>query len=342
LAKVETLVDQIRETREMITMKDDEIDKILELTKTEALAGVESEDELNDHGKKMWDLITSELPKVISIAKSTHQLSAQYVNAVTSSATQEQDSFLPSDLSRSVGGGRKSKSSCRSASTGKKSKKNKGCDAVLPINLNYGCWCHADSTDIFKGKGQHVDEFDKACKMYKQCLRCVRHDARNDGEVCDPGTQKYFTENSRSKDGIHAECSANNDSNCAINTCCCEVEYVRTILKLFMIDGVKLNKKKYHSSNHFDFEDQCEVNKAPGNEVDCCGEYPTRRMYNTQHRQCCHNTSVFDPYTNVCCDDGETARSVEECDDINRKRKRKRREAMTSARRNKAYTKQRR
>lgn len=221
--------------------------------------------------------------------------------------------------------------SCRSASTGKKSKKNKkGCEAVLPINLNYGCWCHADSTDIFKGKGQHMDEFDKACKMYKQCLRCVRHDSRSNGEVCDPGTQKYFTENSRTKDGVLAECSAMNENNCAINTCCCEVEYIRTVLKLFMIDGIKLDRTKYHSSNKFNYENQCTTNAGPG-PTECCGVYPHRRMYNTASRECCENKSVFDPVTHVCCDDGTTGRSEAECNDPNREKKRRRREIMMNA-----------
>ena len=197
------------------------------------------------------------------------------------------------------------------------------CEAVLPLNLNYGCWCHADNTDIFKGKGQHVDEFDKACKMYKQCLRCVRHDARNDGEVCDPGTVRYSTENHRSRDGIHMECSRSNADagNCAINTCCCEVEYVRTVLRLFVFEGVKLDSKKYH--NKFDHEAKCQGKEGNGHANDCCGHYPQRRMYNTQGKQCCHNTSVFDPYTHVCCDDGSSADSVENCGSPVRKRKRR-------------------
>jgi len=227
---------------------------------------------------------------------------------------------------------RNGKGSCRSASSGKKSKKNGGCDAVLPLNLNYGCWCHADNTDIFKGKGQPVDEFDKACKMYKQCLRCVRLDSRNDGLVCDPGSQNYTTVNHRSKDGIHAECSRNNDGDCATNTCCCEVEYVQTILKLFMIDGVRLNKKHYH--HHFDHDAKCQGVGAGGHEVDCCGPYPHRRMYNTHGKQCCHNQSVFDPYTHVCCEDGEPARSISECDNPNRNAKQQKRKKRAIEREN--------
>jgi len=195
------------------------------------------------------------------------------------------------------------------------------CEAVLPLNLNYGCWCHADNTDIFKGKGQHVDEFDKACKMYKQCLRCVKHDARNDGEVCDPGTVAYSTEGHRSTEGIHLECSRANDNNCAVNTCCCEVEYVRSVLRLFVFEGVKLQNKFYHSK--FDHEEKCEGKVGNGHSNECCGVYPHRRMYNTQGKQCCNNISVFDPYTHVCCDDGNTAPTAKECDSPVRKRKRR-------------------
>merc|ERR1712226_1050722 len=35
------------------------------------------------------------------------------------------------------------------------------CETLLPLNLNYGCWCHAGDNDVFKGSGDFVDEFDK-------------------------------------------------------------------------------------------------------------------------------------------------------------------------------------
>lgn len=251
--------------------------------------------------------------RVLETAQS--QLKALGLESMTAQAA---DSILANG-----GPFRGSSGHCRSASTGKKSKKNGGCEAVLPLNLNYGCWCHADNADIFKGKGQPVDEFDKACKMYKQCLRCVRLDSRNDGLVCDPGSQNYTTENHRSKDGIHTECSRNNDGDCAINTCCCEVDYVRTILKLFMIDGVRLNKSHYH--HRFDHDAKCQGVGSGGHEVDCCGPYPKRRMYNTHSRQCCYNQAVYDPYTHVCCEDGQPARTADECDNPNRNQKRKKR-----------------
>lgn len=217
-----------------------------------------------------------------------------------------------------AGGGKRNKQSCRK---GTQLNSQGKCEAVLPLNLNYGCWCHADNTDIFKGKGQHVDEFDKACKMYKQCLRCVKHDARNDGEVCDPGTVAYSTEGHRSTEGIHLECTRANENNCAINTCCCEVEYVRSVLRLFVFEGVKLQNKFYHSK--FDHEEKCEGKVGNGHSNECCGIYPHRRMYNTQGKQCCNNVNVFDPYTHVCCDDGNTAPTAKECDSPVRKRKRR-------------------
>lgn len=265
-----------------------------------------------NHMKTAIDLINGEYGTEYSEAEilkkvRTQMPSHQVVNTLVAF---EQSSQV--DLFRT------NKNKCRK---GQQMNSNGHCEAVLPLNLNYGCWCHADNTDIFKGKGQHVDEFDKACKMYKQCLRCVKHDSRSAGEVCDPGTVSYSTEGHRSKEGIHMECSRSNTDNCAINTCCCEVEYVRTILRLFVFEGIKLNNKMYHSK--FDHEHQCEGKAGNGHTNECCGYYPHRRMYNTQGKQCCLNNTVFDPYTHVCCDDGSTASSVNECGSPVRKRKRR-------------------
>jgi len=310
-----------------VPMNDAEISDFINSATGQVRSDYANDDEQTENTitSKWQDVIEQQLKTYIApLAKQKGSIATQAIKQVATGQSQQ------TSLTRNINMNGEPRS-CRSASTGKKSEKNKkGCEAVLPINLNYGCWCHADSTDIFKGKGQHIDEFDKACKMYKQCLRCVRHDSRSNGEVCDPGTQKYFTENSRTKDGVLAECSAMNDNNCAINTCCCEVEYIRTVLKLFMIDGVKLDRTKYHSSNKFNYENQCTSNAGPG-PTECCGIYPHRRMYNTASRECCENKSVFDPVTHVCCDDGTTGRSEAECNDPNREKRRRRRAIMMNA-----------
>jgi len=213
-----------------------------------------------------------------------------------------------------------SRSGCRSTSTGQMT----SCDSVLPINLNYGCWCHADNMDIFKGTGEFMDPFDKACKMYKQCLRCVRHDSREEGEVCDPATQTYTTDNSKSSEGVYVECSESNPSNCASHTCCCDLEYVRTVLKLFIVDGIQLNDNYRHEV--FDHENSC-PGVGPGPSVKaCCGDYPHRRTYNTLKRDCCHENSIFNPVDTICCEDGETAKTLDDCNSIVKKRKKRRAE----------------
>lgn len=198
------------------------------------------------------------------------------------------------------------------------------CDGLLPLNLNYGCWCHAEDDDVFKGSGAFVDGFDKVCKQMKQCLRCVRHDAREANQVCDPASQKYMLSQSFTHRGVLQECASVNQDDCSVHTCCCEVEFTRGILNLFMVEGAVLNDAYQHKDgNGFDWDANCSVGPGPGLTRECCGAYPERRMYATEKMQCCHDRSVFNPLTKVCCADGTAANSVADCEN-RRKRKRRR------------------
>ena len=187
------------------------------------------------------------------------------------------------------------------------------CETLLPLDLNYGCWCHADSEDVYKGTGDYVDEFDKACKMMKQCLRCVRHDAREANEVCDPATQRYYLSQQFTSRGVLQECEeANAGDNCAVHTCCCEIEFTRSILDVFMNQGILLNND-FHHEHGFIYEDNCVANAGIGLTKDCCGEYPHRRMYALERMTCCNNMTLYNPLNMVCCDDGSVAPTNDSC-----------------------------
>lgn len=103
--------------------------------------------------KSKWEIAVNELSRIMDVS----------IDEIKVNLTAPLADRIASNSVRSGG--------CRSARKKKKAQRNggggPGCEAVLPLDLNYGCWCHADSNDAFKGRGQHVDEFDKACKMYR-------------------------------------------------------------------------------------------------------------------------------------------------------------------------------
>lgn len=201
------------------------------------------------------------------------------------------------------------------------------CTVLLPmLALDYGCWCHANAQDIFAGRGAPVDEFDNACKLLAQCMRCTKLDAIANSQVCDPGSQSYMTMNTMVGQGgeVQAECldavdDPNND--CAVHTCCCELEYTRRILELFLSEMRALNPVFKHDV--FDPNDENNCGRANNGPVarECCGEYPHRRVYNSNIAGCCGNTKIYSLVDRVCCDDGTVAPSTAQCE-ARKKRKR--------------------
>ena len=201
------------------------------------------------------------------------------------------------------------------------------CTVLLPLlALDYGCWCHASAGDIFSGRGAPVDEFDTACKLLSQCMRCTKLDAVAAGEVCDPGSQSYQTSNTMINGGSHVEveCLNNVDdpnNECAVHTCCCELEYTRTILNLFLQEYRSLNPSFKHDV--FDSQDENNCGRATNGPVvrECCGSYPNRRVYNSNVAGCCGNEKIYSLLDRVCCDDGSVAPSANQCQ-LRKKRKR--------------------
>jgi len=188
---------------------------------------------------------------------------------------------------------------------------DEGCASFLPFDgiWNYGCWCYF-SNNAGHGSGQPVDELDAICQELQYCYRCARIDSWNNGEeICSPGQQDYTVSvnhsfmNSNSK-AILASCSSHNgDDDCAIHTCCCEMNFIRNLLKLlfagFQIQYQKYNRKTWDNG-------MCH---GPGHRptvLDCCGIYPNRVPYSLDKadRECCNNENMYSLITHKCCLDG--------------------------------------
>ena len=85
---------------------------------------------------------------------------------------------------------------------------------------------------------------------------------------------------------------------------------MRAILELFIVKGVSLKNKYSHKK--FDHSKNCAGNGKGGN-PECCGQYPKRKMYSADALECCLQVAVYNPFMQVCCDDGHPAGSPEEC-----------------------------
>merc|ERR1712036_122191 len=96
-----------------------------------------------------------------------------------------------------------------------------------------------------------------------------------------------------------------------IHTCCCEVDYSRSLLDLFINKNLALDEDYKHPT--FDYDANCRGSGPNGHQRDCCGTYPKRRMYSINTKECCHETNIYDPMLQVCCADGQIQYSDQDC-----------------------------
>lgn len=211
----------------------------------------------------------------------------------------------------------------------RKKRSVEGCQAVIPLlSLQYGCWCDGNNDNILAGRGTPVDEFDKVCKAYRNCQRCIKLDAAANTEICDPSYTTYYATTSlgSNSQSIVAQCQDDNAElgNCAIHSCCCNLEFTRALLDLIIAKGAQLNPL-YQHHNSFDPMDPnlCPVRDHGEVTRECCGRYPNRKVYNSQTRLCCQESKIFNPIDRVCCDDGSIAPNNAACNDRGQTRKKR-------------------
>ena len=179
---------------------------------------------------------------------------------------------------------------------------------ITPI-WGFGCWCNFGQA-LMSGTGQPVHRADEICRDMQLCLRCAKKDAKNRGELCDPVTQTYnFT---ATAGGFEADCTAsNNGDRCAVDTCCCEQQFLSDLLAEVFSPGWVYDASFKHDHG-FNVEDNCPFGDDR-QESDCCGKKPRRFPYNNTKRDCCKELNVFNPISQVCCSDGSVVSSTSSC-----------------------------
>jgi len=156
---------------------------------------------------------------------------------------------------------------------------------------NYGCHCFQEQEKIVGGKGKPVDEQDSLCRRLQQCHTCVSMDHTN---KCDPDVGNYrYTIDGTLKT---ISCSENTDK-CKRNACECDKAFALDFAAIW--DDNKFNryywKNKYNlkaGNPTFDMEETCKITGFGSPKDECCGEYPSRKPYNSVLYQCCEDGSV--------------------------------------------------
>merc|ERR1712062_580368 len=111
-------------------------------------------------------------------------------------------------------------------------------------------------------------------------------DATEDQEICDPMTVSYSVTSSLSYDQnqLVSQCYHDNqdNTNCAIHSCCCNLELTRAFMELIIQHGIPTQPQFQHA-NGFDPSDPtfCPVQNHGEVQRQCCGVYPNRRIYNS-------------------------------------------------------------
>lgn len=178
---------------------------------------------------------------------------------------------------------------------------------LTPLH-GYGCWCFFGNINTAYGRGPPIDSYDAVCKGLTQCYRCIIHDSDNEeDEECDPYNQEFESvltvSGSFGIQNITSICQSNNVPNCAWRTCSCAMTMVSGFFNL-SFDALSDYDENLKHSNGFDYNLEC-PQQGRATDRQCCGKYPNRRTYDRgEARDCCLESTIYNPLRHQCCDDG--------------------------------------
>jgi len=187
----------------------------------------------------------------------------------------------------------------------------KGENCVVPTGLdgiwNYGCWCNFGHR-LMDGKGVAVNKHDELCQRMQLCLRCAKIDGDQGGYDCNPKSQDFVAAFAFHDEDLVAACSRTNPGEpCARDTCTCQMNLVEGLVELIW-DGYIYDPAPLHESEGgtFDFKEECRTKPGIIQDLDCCGQYPTRAPFHIGGvRKCCDATEkLYNFYEYNCCSDG--------------------------------------
>lgn len=159
-------------------------------------------------------------------------------------------------------------------------------DSFLKLFQTYGCWCSFQGN--FAGAGIPVDRIDRKCKQLNEAYECANSEIPN----CEPWNTNFALPKKAHKiqgeNEIISECNkANPDaSECVKTSCYIQVNFVLNLFEV-LFSNLSLDEQYMHS-NGFDPLLGCAThNKKVQVDRKCCGEYPSRTIYNNALNECC-------------------------------------------------------
>jgi len=181
-----------------------------------------------------------------------------------------------------------------------------GCQVPLSLKKiwNYGCWCNMGS-NLLKGIGIVIDDYDHACQNMQRCLRCAEMDAEFGGYDCNPKTTSYSAQMMFNGETMLANCDVLNQGNpCGTSLCTCETQFISEVMDNLW-NGAVYSSLNLHSEG-FDKDASCMHGIAGQPVYECCGLYPKRFPYNVNQQDCCTDDvtygKAYNPATQECCD----------------------------------------
>lgn len=182
-----------------------------------------------------------------------------------------------------------------------------------------GCWCNFQPQNVYKGRGQPIDSWDRACKDLTNSYFCIQQELLEIGVQCEPWNTDYNypgmgnqdtnsgTPNfSIATDDVVKSCREHNlgADECAIKSCFVEMYFSQQLSKIMFTNSADLVKLyDFKHEDGFDVELECphQINNK-SIQTKCCGIYPVRFPYKDNgERKCCGNT-VYSQTIHQCCD----------------------------------------
>lgn len=145
----------------------------------------------------------------------------------------------------------------------------------------YGCQCNfqGDRPMSAKALGPSVDDLDRVCKQYKECLKCA---SDKYGETCLAESTVY---NSSESDG-HKVCT-DAEGSCSRAICECNKAFAQ---KHAAENSSWNDKYDTFGTQNWDTDQDCQFQKsAEANTPECCGN-PGQAFhrYNSKVKNCCN------------------------------------------------------
>lgn len=162
---------------------------------------------------------------------------------------------------------------------------------------NYGCYCWIDGVDAgVIGGGKTIDTSDHHCKELYRCYKCVNIDySKNYTDV------SYKVALNEENGVRNLDCSVNSKQD-AENICECDKRFAMNIAETKsncdagnMDSGAGSNclSESFRTTTgggNFNPRTQCDKKFHGHSKDNCCGIYPNRYPYDSNHRDCCRTT----------------------------------------------------